>query len=828
METCCKVYSPQEEYLMNLKLGNQDIRKGRERIYRIIDRYNGTKPAIDVERGRYFTESMKQTEGEMLVLRWAKALKHIAENITIYIDDDTLIVGRGGKPGRYGLVYPELDGNIMDLTIKDIENRKESSFIITPEDGKIILDEICPYWKDKSFWQDLVKALPEETLRLTYDPKDPVKSRHILDELTTYRSSINWVPDYGKALQRGFKSLKEEAQSRLDALDEFNVKDTMEKKPFLQAMVMVCDAIVLWAKRHGDKATELAQQETDPVRKQELLEIAERCYWVPENPARNFREAVQAQWFVQMFSRLEQKTGAIVSNGRMDQYLYPFYKADKEAGILTDEQAMETLECLWVMMAQFTDLCFSPNGASQQEGWAHWEAVTIGGQDRSGNDATNELSYLFLRSKRELPLNYPDLAARIHARSPQRFLREVALTIKDGAGYPKLFNDEEIVLNLVGQGAPLADALDYSASGCAEVRMPNRDTFTCGHPYLNLVSCVEMALYDGQTFMTGDEQIGPHTGDPRSFESWEEFWNAYKVQLTNLLKHAFVQEYNIMKLRPLHFACPLNSVLHDLCMASCVDLHQNNIPGGIDIGFIDVIGYATAADSLAAVKKLVFDDKALTMEQVVHALRTNFEGQEVIRQMMLNAPKFGNNDPYVDSIARDITEIYLEFAKQHSPELGVHLDPRMVPVTGHVSLGKSTGATPNGRTCGFPLSDGASASHGSDINGPTAVLLSNAASKLFEYRERGSRLINIKFTPSSIDGEAGIEKLISFIRAWCDLKLWFIQFNVINRETLVKAKAKPEDYRNLIVRVAGYSAYFVELSSDLQDDIIARTQHEAV
>ena len=828
METCCPVYSPQEEYLMNLKLGNQDIRKGRERIYRIIDRYNGTKPAIDVERGRYFTESMKQTEGEMLVLRWAKALKHIAENITIYIDDDTLIVGRGGKPGRYGLVYPELDGNIMDLTIKDIENRKESSFIITPEDGKVILEEICPYWKDKSFWQDLVKALPEETLRLTYDPKDPVKSRHILDELTTYRSSINWVPDYEKALKRGFKSLKEEAQSKLDALNEFNVLDTMEKKPFLEAMILVCDAIVLWAKRHGDKATELAQQETDPVRKQELLEIAERCYWVPENPARNFKEAVQSQWFVQMFSRLEQKTGAIVSNGRMDQYLYPYYKADKEAGILNDQQAMEVLECLWVMMAQITDLCFSPNGASQQEGWAHWEAVTIGGQTRTGNDATNELSYLFLRSKRELPLNYPDLAARIHARSPHRFLKEVALTIKDGAGYPKLFNDEEIVLNLVGQGAPLADALDYSASGCAEVRMPNRDTFTCGHPYLNLVSCVEMALYDGQTFMTGDEQIGPKTGDPRSFESWEEFWNAYKVQLTNLLKHAFVQEYNIMKLRPLHFACPLNSVLHNLCMESCVDLHQNNIPGGIDIGFIDVIGYATAADSLAAVKKLVFEDKVLTMEQVVHALRTNFEGQEVIRQMMLNAPKFGNNDPYVDSIARDITEIYLEFAKQHSPELGVHLDPRMVPVTGHVSLGKSTGATPNGRACGFPLSDGASASHGSDINGPTAVLLSNAASKLFEYRERGSRLINIKFTPSSIDGEAGLEKLVSFIRAWCDLKLWFIQFNVINRETLVKAKAKPEDYRNLIVRVAGYSAYFVELSSDLQDDIIARTQHETV
>lgn len=283
-----------------------------------------------------------------------------------------------------------------------------------------------------------------------------------------------------------------------------------------------------------------------------------------------------------------------------------------------------------------------------------------------------------------------------------------------------------------------------------------------------------------------------------------------------------------MKLRPLHFACPLNSVLHDLCMASCLDLHQNNIPDGIDIGFIDVIGYATAADSLAAVKKLVFDEKVLTMAQVVDALRCNFEGKEVIRQMMLNAPKFGNNDPYVDAIARDITRVYLEFAKKHSPELGIHVDPRMVPVTGHVSLGKSTGATPNGRVAGFPLSDGASASHGSDINGPTAVLLSNAASKLFAYRERGSRLINIKFTPSSIAGEEGIQKLIAYIRAWCDLKLWFIQFNVINKETLIAAKAEPEKYKNLIVRVAGYSAYFVELSPDLQNDIIERTQQEAI
>lgn len=828
MTDCCRVYSPHEQQILDEQNGKMGNRKGRERVYRILDSFSGTKPQIDIERGKYFTESMKQTEGELLTLRWAKALKHIAENITVYIDDDTLIVGRGGKKGRYGLIYPELDGNMMDVVIHDLADRVESGFDLTDEEMRVIVEEICPYWRDKAFWDDLYKALPKETRDITYNPQNPVESRHILDETASYRSSIQWVPDYEKVLTRGFHSLKEEALEKLEKLDPMNVLDTMEKKPFLEAMVTVCDAIVLWANRHADKAEEMAAEETDPVRKKELLEIAERCRRVPEYPARNFREAVQAQWFTQMFSRLEQKTGAIVSNGRMDQYLYPFYKKDLEEGTLTEEEAMETLECLWVMMAQFTDLCFSPTGGAFQEGYAHWEAVTIGGQTREGLDATNDLTYLFLRSKREFPLNYPDLAARIHASSPERYIREVAETIKQGSGYPKLFNDEEIILNLVSQGAPLEDAYDYAASGCAEVRMPNRDTFTGAHPYINLASVLEMVLYNGKTYKTGDEILGLQTGDPTKFSTYEEFWNAYEAQLTNLLRHALIQEYSIIRLRPNHFACPLNSVLHDLCMASCRDLHSREIPGGIDIGFLDIIAYGTAADSLAAIKKLVFEEKVLTMEEVIDALKCNFKGKEVIRQMMVHAPKYGNNDPYVDEIARKIDKVYMEFTKVHCQELGIHMDPRMVPVTSHVPFGKAVGATPNGRVAEFPLSDGASASHGSDVNGPTAVLLSNYFSKNITYRERGSRLINLKFTPACVAGEEGTEKLSALIRTWCDLKLWFVQFNVVNRETLVEAKAHPENYRNLIVRVAGYSAYFTDLSSDLQDDIIERTQHTSI
>lgn len=828
MSDCCTIYSPHEQHILKEQAGSTDNRAGRERVYRILDRFAGTKPQIDIERGKYFTESMKETEGQLMTLRWAKALKHIAMNITVYIDEDTLIVGRGGKPGRYGLIYPELDGNMMDVVIHDLANRVESGFDLSDEEMRVIVEEICPYWRDKAFWDDLYKALPKATRDLTYNPKNPVESRHILDETASYRSSIQWVPDYEKAIRRGFSSLKKEALEKLEGLDPLNVLDTMEKKPFLEAMVLVCDAIVIWANRHADLAEKMAETEKDPVRKAELLEIAERCRHVPEYPARNFKEAVQAQWFVQMFSRLEQKTGAIVSNGRMDQYLYPYYKADLEAGILTEESAMETLECLWVMMAQFTDLCFSPTGGAFQEGYAHWEAVTIGGQTRDGRDATNELTYLFLRSKREFPLNYPDLAARIHACSPERFVKEVSLTIKEGSGYPKLFNDEEIILNLVAQGAPLEDAYDYAASGCAEVRMPNRDTFTGAHPYINLASVLEMVLYNGRTYKTEDELMGLETGDPRNFRSYEEFWDAYEKQLTYLLKNAFIQEYNIINLRPRHFACPLNSVLHNLCMESCRDLHSREIPGGVDIGFLDIIAYGTAADSLAAIKKLVYEDRTITMEELIDALKANFEGREVIRQQLIHAPKYGNNDPYVDEIARDIDRVYMQYTRDHSKELGIHMDPRMVPVTSHVPFGKVVGATPNGRVAGFPLSDGASASHGSDLNGPTAVLLSNYFSKNSTYRERGSRLINLKFTPSCLVGDEGTQKLTDLIRAWCDLKLWFVQFNVVNRETLVAAKKEPEKYRNLIVRVAGYSAYFTDLSSDLQDDIIERTQHTSV
>ncbi|MBM9520974.1 glycyl radical protein [Desulforhopalus vacuolatus] len=825
-QSCC---SPQESRLEDQIAGKEDkYRATHERVFKILESFDNTRPWIDIQRALYFTRSMQETEGEMLCLRWAKALKNIAENIDVYIDKDNLICGRGGYAGRYGMLYPELDGDFLDIAVKDLPSRKESPFGISPEDAKIATEEIAPYWKGRTYHEDLNACLPEDVHGLTYDDKDGLTSRFLVNETSSFRSSIQWVHDYEKILKRGFKGIRDEAVEKMEKLDPLSPIDAVDKKPFLEAIIITCDAIKTWANRHAVLAREMAEKETDVKRTAELFKMAEICERVPEYPARNFQEAVQSQWFTQMFSRFEQKTGTIISNGRMDQYLYPFYKADKEAGVINGQQAMELLECIWVAMAQTLDLYISPTGSAFNEGYAHWEAVTIGGQTPDGRDATNELSYIFLKSKREFPMHYPDLAARVHSRSPERFLADIAETIKDGAGFPKLLNDEEVVPLYVSKGATFEEALDYAVSGCAEARMPNRDTYTSGGAYINFVAALEMTLHNGKMLKWGDKQLSIETGDPSTFKTWDDLWNAYVKQHKHFLRTAFYQQYTINKIRPKHFAQPMGSAMHDLCMKHLMDLHSQHIPEGIELGYFEHMGIGTLVDSLAAIKKYVYEDKKITLKEVIEACDCNFEGKEDVRQLLMSAPCYGNDDPYADSIGKEIDAINVRYAKKYGEEMGMHNDVRYVPFTSHVPFGRVVGATPNGRLSGTALSDGSSASHGADKHGPTAVLMSNFTTKNYGMRDRAARLINIKFTPKCVEGEEGTDKLISFIRTVVDLKLWHVQFNVINKDTLVKAQKDPEKYRNLIVRIAGYSAYFVDLSPDLQNDLIRRTAHERV
>ena len=827
-EACC--CSDQELLLRELAGGGDNPhRKEHPRLFAILDTFDGMTPVIDVQRGRLFTESMRRTEGQPLVLRWAKALKHIAEHITVYVEPMQLVVGRcGTDAGRYGILYPELNGDFMDESLRSLAHREASPLNVSEEDVRIAAEEIAPYWKGRTFHEALNRSLPPEAHRLAYNDEKGYSTRFVVSETASYRSSLQWVPDYAKVLGRGFSGIREEAEARLAALNPLSPVDRLRRKPFLEAVILTCEAVVLWARRHAELARRKAEIERDPVRRAELALIAENCERVPEFPARNFYEAVQAHWFTQAFSRLEQRTGSIVSNGRMDQLLWPYYRKDREEGRITPARALEIFDCLWLQMAQFTDLTLSSGAMATKEGYAHWEAVTIGGQTREGFDATNELSYLILESRRVSPMPYPDLAVRIHARSPQRFLWEVAETIKVGQGYPKLFNDEEIIPLHLAKGAPEKDIFDYSASGCAEIRMPNRDTLTSAGCQVNLGAVLEMTLRNGRMKKHGSELLGLETGDPRTFETWEQFWDAYRQQHMLFLRTAFIQQYLIIQIRARHFAQPMGSALHDLCMKHCIDLHQPHIPEGVDLGYFEFMGLGTVVDSLSAIKKFVYEEKRLTMDQVLAAIDANFEGYEDVRALLKSAPCYGNNDPYADAIGKELDRISVEYAAKYSKDLGINNDVRYVPFTSHVPFGKVVSATPNGRTEWFPLSDGSSASHGADVHGPTAVLLSNAATKNMGMRARAARLVNIKFTPKCVQGDQGTEKLVDFIRTFCDLKLWHVQFNVLNKETLIAAQHDPQKYRNLIVRIAGYSAYFVDLSPDLQNDLIARTDHEAI
>ncbi|MBQ9269506.1 MAG: glycyl radical protein [Oscillospiraceae bacterium] len=794
------------------------------RATRLLERVRTQKPVIDIERGLYFTESFRETEGQPLNLRWAKALYHYAENATVYIEEDQLLAGRAGKLGRYGVLYPELDGDILDEAIARLPERETSPFDIDPADAKIVAEVISPFWKGKTFHEDLGTAFPPDTRKLTYNADGT--SRFIVNETASYRSSIQWVHDYEIVLQKGISGIKAEAVERLGTLDPDSAVDTMEKKPFLEATILTCDAIVLWAHRHAVLAREKAER--DPANRDFYLKIAEASDWVPENPPRSFYEAVQSQWYVQMFSRIEQKTGTVISNGRMDQYLWPYYKHDIVAGIITADEAQELLESMWVAMSEYVDLYLSEAGGAFNEGYAHWEAVTIGGVDRDGVDATNDLSYLFLRSKRDFPLNYPDLAARVHTLSPRRYLYEVAETIKEGSGFPKLINDDEVIPLLLAKGATMEEANDYAVSGCSEVRMPNRDTYTSPCAYINFAAALEMTLFHGQMLKWEGETIGLDVGAVEDFETFDQFLDAYLREQKYFIRHAFIQQHEIIRLRARHFASPLGSTLHKLCRDSFTDLHQPVIPGGIDLGYFEFIGYGTVIDSLAAIRKFVYEERKVTIRELQEAIRHNFEGYEELRKLLQSAPAYGNNDPYADAIGKRLDREALDFTAKYSGELGIHLDLRLVPFTSHVPFGKVVSATPNGRLAWTPLSDGSSASQGADKNGPTAVLLSNFATKNQGYRDRAARLLNVKLSPSCVAGDTGTAKLVQFIQAWHDLRLWHIQFNVLNTETLREAQRKPEEYRNLLVRIAGYSAYFTELSRDLQDDIIARTEQIAI
>ncbi|MFO1146744.1 MAG: pyruvate formate lyase family protein [Alsobacter sp.] len=799
------------------------------RMFEAIRSYG--PPRVTLERSVVFTQVFRDNPADPTVLRWAKALKAYAETATVTILDDELIVGRPHAwMGRWGMVYPELDGEVMPAGVDMFRKNKGKTgeVVVTDEDKAVIETVLTPFWSGRDFASNFARSVPEATRFKMFgpDPKNTSMWTCVVIATSPMRHSQNWTPDFTKILTRGVKGIREEALARLASLSD--PRDVIARKPFLDAVVMTCDAMVTWSRRYARTARELAATAKDEARKAELLRIAEVCEWVPENPARSFHEAIQAQWWGQLFNRIEQ-TSSAMGQGRMDQYLWPFYKADLDAGRITRESATELFQCLWLNMSQVTEIKLNPVAAAGTEGFSQFPDVCVGGQTRDGKDATNELSYLILDTMRPLQLTAPDTCVRIHAGTPDAFLHHVVDCIKDGKGYPKLLNDEMVIPFYLANGATMKEALDWHISGCCENRLPNRETNVTAGGGINYGSVTEMTFRRGKLKVLRDIQFGLDTGDPREWTSFDQVWQAFRAQLLHLAEHVLVQQHLAMKLKPTYFAAPATSMLHDLAMAECRDLHTHGewFEGAIDHSTFEAIGKATAIDSLAAVKHLVFDTRALTWDALLAAIEANWEGHEATRQMCLNAPKYGNGIAWVDAIGFEIEATILAYLNAHPKPHDQAFLLRQIPITFHVPFGKVTWATPNGRPAGEYLAEGISASHGMDQKGPTVALASIAAARDRSYREKAGDLINMKFSPANVAGEAGTRRLMQVIRTWCELKHWHVQFNIINKATLLAAQKEPEKYRDLVVRIAGYSAYFVDLSPMQQAEIIARTEEAA-
>ena len=781
-----------------------------ERTQRLKERLLHTRPEVESERARLLTQSYRETEGQPTVIRRALALQKILEEMSISIREDELIVGHRSNKPRSGPQFPEMSIEWIIKELDRFEIRPVDRFL-TSNEVKKELREILPWWKGKTVCDCAWHNIPEDTKHL-------IGSHIFVIDNNLLNGLGHILPNYQKAINLGFRTLKEQALSHLGRL-EYLSGDDFEKRHFWKAVITVLEAAITFAHRYADLAGKLADREEDPWRKKELREISRICRRVPAHPASSFREAAQFFWFLQCICFIE-SDGMSISPGRFDQYMYPYYQKDLQRGILTRGEAREILECLWVKFSELVEL-FPEDWAYTASGFPMGQNLIVGGQTPDGQDATNELSYLCLEAGARMQLPQPNLSVRLHQNSPLKFRQKAAEVIRLGYGQPACFNDEIIIPALLRRGIPLKDARDYAVVGCVEIAVSGKTEAYSNPANLNLPRVLEITLNNGQDVFS-QEKIGLSTGDPRQFRTFEQLWDAFRKQMELFVYHMVVASNAIERAHAELVPTPFLSVL----ISDCLEKGKDVIDGGAVYNFSSPqgIGIANVTDSLAVIKKLVFEEKKITMVELLEVLKVNFQGQEKLRQILINkVPKYGNDDDYVDSLARRVSVLYgKEVEKYHNPR-GGQFQPGLYSVSINVPMGKHVGATPDGRKAHTPISDGVSPVHGLDVHGPTATCKS--VSKLKHILFSNGTLLNLKFHPENLGSSEGMIKLVFLIESFFNLGGMHIQFNVVSADTLRKAQKYPEKYRSLVVRVAGYSAYFTELYQDLQDDIIVRTEH---
>ena len=780
-----------------------------ERIKTLRQQSVEAVPHIYIERAKLITDAYKMYEGTVSVPEMrALAFKHFMENRSLCINDHELIVGEKGDSPQAAPTFPELCCHTLeDMNVMD--SRDIIFFKVNDNDRKIQEKEIIPYWEKRSLRNKMLNNLGEEWKKCY--------GAGIFTEFMEQRGPGHTVG--GDVFYRkGFLDLKAEAQAHLDALDFINDKEALRKKQELEAMKICCDAIIIYAKRYEKYAKELAEKESDPVRKAELLQIAENCSVVPAHAPQTYYQALQMYWFVHIGVTTELNPWDAFSPGRLDQHLYPFYKNDTASGVLDDAKALELLECLWV---KFNNQPAPPKvGITLKESSTYTDFANIntGGIAPDGSDGVNEVSYLILDCMDEMRLLQPSSNVQISRKTPHKFLKRACEISRRGWGQPAFYNTEAIVQELLNAGKSLEDARKGGTSGCVETGAFGNEAYILTG-YLNLPKIVELTLYNGYDKVS-NQQLGPKTGDARDFKTYGEFFEAYKKQVEYFVNIKIEGNNIIEKIYAEYMPVPFLSLVTNGCIASGKD--YNGGGAKYNTNYIQGVGIGTITDSLAAIKYNVFDNKKFSIEELQKALDTNFEGYEDIHHIVTSkTPKYGNDDDYADDIMRSVFDLYRGMVVGRPNIKGGKYGINMLPTTCHVYFGEVMMASPNGRKAHLPVSEGISPDKGADVHGPTAVIKS--CSKM-DHLATGGTLLNQKFTPSVVEGDLGLEHMANLVRAYFNMDGHHIQFNVIDREVLLDAQKHPENYKDLIVRVAGYSDHFHNLSKALQDEIIGRTE----
>lgn len=781
-----------------------------ERVRILRQRSLDAVPTISLERAQIVTESYKKYQGKVSipVLR-ALTFKELMEKKTICINDGELIVGERGPLPKATPTYPELCCHTIE-DFETIDKRKKVFFRVDEESKRIQEQEIIPFWKGKSMRDLLFDQMSEEWKDCYY--------AGIFTEFMEQRAPGHTVGD-NKIFNKGFLEFKSEIQEEIEKLDFINDLEAYDKHEQLKAMSICCDAIITFGKRHALEAKRLADIEKNPERKEELLKIYEVCSRVPANRPRNFHEALQAYWFVHLCVITELNTWDAFNPGRLDQHLYPYYKKGIEEGTLTEEKAKELLQLFWI---KFNNQPAPPKvGVTLKESGTYTDFANIncGGLKIDGTDGVNEVSYIMLDVIDEMRILQPSSNIQLSRKNPDNFLKRAANIIKKGWGQPSIFNADTVIEEMLRQGKSIEDARCGGTSGCVETGAFGKEAFILTG-YFNLVKVLEITLNNGVDPQTG-KCIGLQTGDPREFENFEELMNAFERQINHFINIKIHGNNIIEKLYMEYMPSPFLSIIIDDCIKKAKDYNT----GGARYNsmYIQGVGIGTLTDSLSSIKYHVFDNKTLSMEEMLQALKDNFEDKERIRQLFLNrTPRYGSDDDYADGIMREAFNYFYKAVNGRPSVKGGIYRINMLPTTCHVYFGSVVGATPDGRRAHEPQSEGISPVQGTDRLGPTAVIKS--ASKM-DHLRTGGTLLNQKFTPSLLQTEEGIENLMHLVRTYFKLDGHHIQFNVISADTLRKAQDNPEQYKDLIVRVAGYSDYFNDLTEELQNEIIARTEH---